>query len=240
MIVFGGSNMDGDYSETWLLQNASNLTPSWMYLSVVDVFPAPRSSAAMAYDEANDRMIVFGGWSPGAGGAFFDDVWVLEGVTGGMPMLIDLAPAGLRPDARRGATAVYAPASNRLIVFGGELSGGALQRERPGRCRVVDRAQPGRRPIRAQRPHRGVQRGSRSHDRLRRRFADEQLRRRVRVDQRERHQRRRGVARADADRHGHSAVYDEAADRMIIAGGFPTPQGETVMDVFVLDGASGP
>ena len=67
-------------------------------------------------------MIVFGGNNCFA--TFYSDVWVLANANGvGTPAWTLLAPTGVPPAARWGAPAVYDPASNRMIVFGGVVTG---------------------------------------------------------------------------------------------------------------------
>ena len=80
-----------------------------------------------AYDAATDRLIVFGGYNP-TGSGETNEVWVLMNAsgTGGLPtwqQVIPNAPAGL-PATRQAHSAVYDPATNRLIIFGGGQTGG--------------------------------------------------------------------------------------------------------------------
>lgn len=90
----------------------------WMKLSIPDPLPAARTEHIAGYDDANDRLIVFGGRSESS---HFNDVWVLEHATAaeGPPAWIPLTPTGTPPSPRRLAVAGYDPTSNRLIVFGG-------------------------------------------------------------------------------------------------------------------------
>src|SRR5262252_2257886 len=83
--------------------------------------PPPRYTHTAVYDSANNRMIVFGGYSFQVGG-FLNDVWVLANANGqgGTPTWTQLIPSGPSPDPRWGHTAVYDPGSNRLIVFAGD------------------------------------------------------------------------------------------------------------------------
>lgn len=76
-----------------------------------------------AYDAATDRLIVFGGYNQNPCCGETNDVWILANAsgTGGVPawtQLTPTAPAGF-PPARQSHSAVYDPATNRLIVFGG-------------------------------------------------------------------------------------------------------------------------
>jgi len=90
----------------------------WLAACPAGVDPGPRSGAATGYDEANDRMIVYGGETPS--GAADTDVYVLvhASAAGGPPAWERYAPAG-GPGPLSHAGFGYDPASNRLIVFGG-------------------------------------------------------------------------------------------------------------------------
>lgn len=94
-------------------------TPSWALLNPTGTLPSARPSAAYAYDEANDRLIVFGGGV--VGNPKLNDVWVLinAGGTSGTPSWTKLNPTGNLPQGRQLATAVYDSANNRLIIQGG-------------------------------------------------------------------------------------------------------------------------
>ena len=77
---------------------------------------------------ATDRLIVFGGYDLSPCCAETNDVWVLENATGsgGVPSWVQLTPtaaAGL-PQSRQAHSAVYDPATNRMIIFGGGRIGG--------------------------------------------------------------------------------------------------------------------
>lgn len=82
--------------------------------------PTGRQGAAVAYDAANRRMIVFGGqrqWSP-VGLEWLNDVWVLD-LTTVPPTWTELAPDGSPPEGRSFASLVYDPSGNRVILYGG-------------------------------------------------------------------------------------------------------------------------
>lgn len=120
MIVFAGNNCSSTYfNDVWVLQNANGMdgTPAWLQLSASGTPPLARAFTSAVYDEANNRMIVFGGTN----GTLRSDVWVLTNAngTGGSPSWIQLAPSGQAPAARYGHSAVYDAANNRMIVYGG-------------------------------------------------------------------------------------------------------------------------
>jgi len=93
---------------------------TWTQLFPGGTPPAPRYSAGQAYDAANDRLILFSGEDFTALPRP-TDVWVLTDATGlgGTPSWVELFPTGGPPLGREGGTVVYAPTSNRIIVFGG-------------------------------------------------------------------------------------------------------------------------
>ncbi|HEY7686752.1 MAG TPA: hypothetical protein VH833_11655, partial [Gemmatimonadales bacterium] len=85
--------------------------------------PAPRYSAGQAYDVATDRLILFSG-EDFTGLPRPTDVWVLTDATGigGTPTWMELFPTSGPPLGREGGSVLYAPGSNRIIVFGGCLA----------------------------------------------------------------------------------------------------------------------
>ncbi len=127
MIVFGGNpnygSCYGTANDVWVLENANGVgTPNWIQLSPTGELPSQCNSHTSVYDPATNRMIVFGGYT----GVTRDDVWVLENANGldatghpATPKWTQLSPTGGPPDPRAHHSAVYDPATNRMIVFGG-------------------------------------------------------------------------------------------------------------------------
>jgi hypothetical protein len=95
-------------------------TEGWIQLFPTGAPPAARYSAGRAYDEVNDRLILFSG-EDFTGLPRPTDVWVLTNATGigGTPSWIELPPIGGPPLGREGQTVVYDPISNRIIVHAG-------------------------------------------------------------------------------------------------------------------------
>ncbi len=120
MIVFGGRGgapADIIFDDVWRLTNANGVgAPAW----ILAPSGPPRWSHRAVYDQANDRMIVFGG-STGRSSPCRNEVWVLADASaaGGTPTWTQLFPAGGPPAPRFGHSVVYDPDSNKLIVFGG-------------------------------------------------------------------------------------------------------------------------
>jgi hypothetical protein len=127
----GGGALDASRLETLPDSAACNL--AWSQLFPTGVPPTPRAYSAVVYDEANQRMIVFGGTaiSVGDGGTrhpheTLGDVWALSLPVDGTPAWTQLFPLGPTPEAREGASAIYDAAEQRMIVFGGKDEGPPL------------------------------------------------------------------------------------------------------------------
>jgi hypothetical protein len=127
MIIFGGNQAwyGTNLNDVWVLTNANGIgSPSWIQLSPTGTPPAPRENAEAIYDPATNRMIVFGGEQTQTGPIFtlFNDVWILTNANGlgGTPQWIQLMPGGGPPPSRQLSSVAYDPATNRLIVSGGE------------------------------------------------------------------------------------------------------------------------
>jgi hypothetical protein len=121
LIVFGGSGcFSGAFNDVWTLSHANGLggTPVWTQLSPSGTLPAARDLLGAVYDQANNRMIIFGGFD---GVMFYNDVWVLTGANGlaGTPSWQQLSTSGGPPAAREAPTATYDSATNRMTIFGG-------------------------------------------------------------------------------------------------------------------------
>jgi len=87
--------------------------------------PGPRARGAAVYDEAGDRLVVFGGrYRKGSSGAYklYNETWALDLATMSWQ---ELATTGA-PSARSNATAVYVAATRQMVVFGGNTSTDAL------------------------------------------------------------------------------------------------------------------
>ena len=114
VIVFSGDR--GPKNDVW----AYSLGPGgrWTRLYPAGTPPLPRYGAAAIYDAANDRMVVFGGYTYGPfGDRQLKDVWALS--LSGTPAWTQITPAGFGPSARQNVGAVYDPSGQRMVVFGG-------------------------------------------------------------------------------------------------------------------------
>ena len=76
--------------------------------------PTLRTGASAIYDPLRRRMIVFGGRD---NLGYRDDVWALP--LDGPPLWRQLEPTGPGPAARAWQAAIYDPAGDRMILYGG-------------------------------------------------------------------------------------------------------------------------
>jgi hypothetical protein len=114
MIIFGGTSSSGSHysNDVWAL--ALSGTPQW-----TQIFPTGgpipiRGLHSAIYDPVSDRMLVYGGFD---GFTSLDDLWGLS--LSGAPAWTQLTPAGAGPGARDYHRAIYDPALNSMVLFGG-------------------------------------------------------------------------------------------------------------------------
>ena len=118
VLLFGGVHYDlttfaaAVENDVWALSLAG--PPAWTEITVGGEPPPPRGNGTFTYDPVRDRMIVFGGLTDG----YNADTWSLD--LAGTPTWRKLSPGGNRqPLGREGASAVYDPWNDRLLMFGG-------------------------------------------------------------------------------------------------------------------------
>jgi len=80
--------------------------------------PGPRHKPTIVYDAVRRRFLIFSGLR---GMSCYDDVWEMPADAPGRWRQV--ATRGDRPAGRFGHTAIYDPVRDRMIVFGGSLSG---------------------------------------------------------------------------------------------------------------------
>ena len=118
LLVFGGYSISrGDANDLWALSLSG--TQAWTRLSPAGTAPQVRHAAVAVYDPLRDRMLLFGGrdWVESVGFVYFDELWELS--LSGTPTWTRLSPAGPLPAPRYAAAAVYDPANDQLLVYGG-------------------------------------------------------------------------------------------------------------------------
>jgi hypothetical protein len=111
IILFGGTDMNKWYNDTWSYDPVAN---TWTDLKPLGTVPNGRSDAGMAYDPTSGKMILFGG----VDGSFncLDDTWSYDPATN---TWTQLTATGVGPSARSGLGMAYDPHSKMVILFGG-------------------------------------------------------------------------------------------------------------------------
>ncbi len=123
LTIYGGDIGGSGFADAWTLSNANGQggTPVWTELSPSGTAPNGRTGQSTVYDATNNRMIMYGGINAINGTRFLYDSWVLtfpNGI-GGTPAWIQEKVTGTAPE-RFFHSAVYSPAFNCLVVFGGD------------------------------------------------------------------------------------------------------------------------
>lgn len=109
LIAFGGFSFDGDLNaETWAYDPDSN---AWEHMHPKKK-PSPRNYSAMAYDQASDRVILFGGDD---GVDVFGDTWAYDYESDSWTRM---SPA-TSPPRRTYSWMVYDSRRDRMVLFGG-------------------------------------------------------------------------------------------------------------------------
>jgi hypothetical protein len=113
IVVIGGfDGLHPDRTEVWALTLAG--TPAWSEISTSGGTPDGRGAESAIYDPVSDRIVTFGGWRSREES---DETWVLT--LAGVPTWSKLAVTGQRPLGRVYHTAIFDPARNQMVVFGG-------------------------------------------------------------------------------------------------------------------------
>ena len=119
MVIFGG--FDGAYrSDSWIFPlDGSGV---WRKVAISGDIPFPREAPAAIFSPVRDKVLVFGGFVPTFPRQFFNDVWELSVQN---EVWKDISP-NISPSlgsGRVGHTAIFHPARNEMVVFGGFGSG---------------------------------------------------------------------------------------------------------------------
>lgn len=117
MVVFGGQDNSQSFDDTWALSFVGS--PTWTQLSPAGTPPTARAGQTAIYDAPRDRMVVFGGATPG----LVDDVWSLSFAGGGT--WTALSPSGTAPSSREFTASLFDSPRNRMILFGGYADDGS-------------------------------------------------------------------------------------------------------------------
>src|SRR5207249_6303100 len=96
--------------------------PEWTQLQPTGEAPSRRAGHSAIYDPVRDRMLVFGGVDSSI--TYLADLWALS--LSDPPAWSKLDPSGFAPNPRSSHAAIYDPRFDRMVVFGGQASGIAL------------------------------------------------------------------------------------------------------------------
>ena len=101
---------------------AGQPTP-WSHFTLAGSGPS-LNSTPVVYDSASNRLMVFGGLGANSS-CCVSDTWALLSAngSGGTSQWQQLAPSGTLPPSRFAHSAVYDQINNRMIIFGGGVSG---------------------------------------------------------------------------------------------------------------------
>lgn len=108
--------------EVWAL----SLSPEtrWSAVHCEGTAPPGRIHHSMIYDPIRDRLIMFGGLANAGSVSYYDDLWELD--LSSTPTWNRIVPEGEIPAPRYGASTIYDPVQDRLILFGGRGIYGTL------------------------------------------------------------------------------------------------------------------
>ncbi|MEB2322151.1 MAG: hypothetical protein OZ921_06535 [Sorangiineae bacterium] len=115
VVLFGGHG-GGYLNDTWEWDGAAK---TWTQLTPAAP-PAARGGHAMTYDAARGKVVLMGGFSSAPGTGSFDDTWEWDGSS-----WTNVSP-GPSPPARSSHAVAYDVARERVLLFGGFVSGVAL------------------------------------------------------------------------------------------------------------------
>jgi Galactose oxidase, central domain len=98
------------------------MSERWLWTQKEDIGPSPRQDAAMAYEAARQRVVLFGGRSSEG---YFNDTWEWDGDA--WTQVADMGPS-----VRRSCGMTYDESRQRLVLFGGEVMGSTQVNEPNG------------------------------------------------------------------------------------------------------------
>jgi hypothetical protein len=117
-LVYGGTDGINILSDDVTILAAQGPL-SYLAMNTAGTRPPGRLGQLTVYDPIRDRLIVFGGYSPTSG--FLNDLWTLS--LSGAPTWTPLSAAGTAPSPRDYTGGVYDRAHDRIVFFGGNVSG---------------------------------------------------------------------------------------------------------------------
>lgn len=124
VILFGGvTHLNEPLPSTWEWNGAS-----WTEVcagACAESGPSVRVETAMAYDAARRRVVLFGGQQSTSPYAVLSDTWEWDGQRWER-RCVELACAEQAPEARGAHAMAYDAVRGRIVLFGGQTPGGAL------------------------------------------------------------------------------------------------------------------
>lgn len=131
VVLFGGMRQANPFSVSYF-NDVVAYDPSaniWETYTAVGTPPATRCDAQLAYMPSRSAFLVFGGSQDalGLGGSRFNDLFQVKlDAVAKTATWTKLTPSGTPPSARGAVCMGYDPNTDRLIVFGGEVSSGTM------------------------------------------------------------------------------------------------------------------
>ena len=111
VLMYGGSDFDGPHLSLWAYDFNTN---TWQERPPSEPYPSGREYNVMVYDAESDRTLTFGGDFSGIAGS---EIWSYDYNTNTWTMF---EPSN-GPGYRSRHALVYSPATDRLILFGGQI-----------------------------------------------------------------------------------------------------------------------
>lgn len=111
-IAFGGNDGVQYCSDTWIY---TLMTNSWVNANPSSN-PKKRGGSSVVYDSNNDKTFLFGGYS---GSVFYNDTWIYDYSSNSWSEKI----TAVSPSNRSGASIIYDSKTNKIVLFGGGISG---------------------------------------------------------------------------------------------------------------------
>ncbi len=126
LYLFGGNNGETYFNDVWRYENGE-----WTEITVAGDAPPARTLAAMIWDSANHRLLLFGGRTvttrtTGTGGTLLADLWAFDPAAQSWTELADGSSNG--PAGRMAHSLTYDPAADQVVLVGGIANGGDARR----------------------------------------------------------------------------------------------------------------
>lgn len=115
VVMFGGQDNNDFFDETWIWDGQEQ---TWQEMRNLTSSPPERRGAAMAYDSATGKVLLFGG--EGKSGVLLGDTWLWDGMNAKWEQVTGLSSS---PTARGGAQIAFD--GKQLVLFGGYSGSGS-------------------------------------------------------------------------------------------------------------------